>query len=186
MKTILTVLFNRRARSWIGPALDEWKQVVYDDLMTYKGATSNHPFKGYRAYGPYLSKTEGRRVIVLVPPKGSELRRTTISYARFKYSRKIGQPVSKEFEVDHIDDNKLNDKLSNLQLLTRLHNTRKSHPGCTTMVELKCPVCNNKFSRRRGQTHLVPSNSSRKHTCCSKECSHVQKGRTLRAKNKKK
>lgn len=148
-------------------------------------ASTQHPFKGFKAYGPYLSKTENRRVIVLVPINESDnLKRTTISYARFKYSQKIGAPVSKEFEVDHIDNDKLNDELSNLQLLAKADNTRKSHPGSSTLVELECPICNKKFVRRRGQTHLryPKTSSSQNKTCCSRECGYKQTSITLRSK----
>lgn len=143
-----------------------------------------HPFAGHKAYGPYLSKSENRKVVVLVPNGDNGLaRKTSISYARFIYSCSIGKPVEDRFEVDHIDGSKLNDDISNLQLLSKNDNIRKSHPGSSSIVELECPICKESFLIRRGNTHLIPSRKGNS-TCCSKACANKKTSQTLKARSK--
>jgi hypothetical protein len=118
-------------------------------------------YEGYKIYGPYLSK-QGRRVIVLYK---SSSERTSISYARYLLSLKIGRELRDNEEADHIDGNKLNDHPNNLQILTRLENNRKDRQR--TYVKLTCPQCHAVFARERRQTHIIKGGRP---TCCSRSC----------------
>lgn len=51
--------------------------------------------------------------------------RTTVSYARYLMSVKLGYLVPDHLQVDHIDNNKENDDINNLQLLTPEQNKLK-------------------------------------------------------------
>lgn len=54
---------------------------------------------------------------------------TIIGYARYVYQvkhwKEVGEEIPKHLEVDHINDNALDNRLANLQLLTRAQNIRK-------------------------------------------------------------
>lgn len=127
----------------------------------YKG------YKGYKVYGPYLHAKEGRYYVQLVVPGSKANHRTTISYARYLMTMHLGRLLTDDEQVDHIDDNKLNDDFSNLQILTRKENAAKGRSRA--MVDLICPNCGVAFSRERRQTHLTKGHGSR--TFCSRRCS---------------
>ncbi len=60
---------------------------------------------------------------VILKDKNNKL--TVISYARYLMSVKLGYIVPDEFEVDHEDNDKTNDDINNLQLLTPEQNRQK-------------------------------------------------------------
>jgi len=72
--------------------------------------------------------------------------------------------------VHHIDGNKKNNKLSNLEVHDFSEHARShaiSRTNGRQMVVLICPSCNDYFFRERRQTHLVRPSS---YTCCSTKC----------------
>ena len=52
---------------------------------------------------------------------------TTLTYARYLMCIKLGYILPTELEVDHIDDDKTNDDIDNLQVLTKEQNLLKQH-----------------------------------------------------------
>lgn len=125
-------------------------------------------YEGYKVYRR-LDKKQSRYMAMLY--NGKTKHRTTMSWARYVMSCHLGRELDKNIEtVDHIDGDKLNDSLDNLQLLTRADNVRKSKKTLT-LIELICPVCKAYFYRRRGQTHLIKGG---KHSCCSRECAYAR------------
>lgn len=92
-----------------------------------KGVIAEYPYNNFYIYIVFHKK-EGRRFAVLYPAdKSSGLKRTTISYARYLMSVKEGRVLEEYEEVDHIDNDKTNDEISNLQILTRSENVRKEN-----------------------------------------------------------
>ena len=87
-----------------------------------------------KIYGPYTRK-DGRKHIVL--RKDGKLQ--TISYPRFLLEEKLGRKLLPEETVDHIDEDISNDDPSNLQILSRAENSRKSlvvnSKGLRKMIE---------------------------------------------------
>lgn len=127
------------------------------------------PFKELWRKG-YLRESmhDGRRRVDLY---NSDSDRTTISYARYLVSVKLGYVVPDEFEVDHEDKDKTNDSLFNLQVLSseehRKKNSKEMNTG-RTMVNLICPECKSSFIR---EIRLVHSHhGSSKNTFCSRQC----------------
>ena len=53
----------------------------------------------------------------------------TVLWARYKLEKKLGRPLRKNETVDHKDEDKTNDRITNLQILTRAENARKSATG---------------------------------------------------------
>lgn len=126
------------------------------------------PFEGYTVY-KRLFKDLGRYMAMLYHPETKH--RTTISWARYLMSVHLGRKLDPDLEtVDHVNENKLDDRLDNFELKTRAENTRKSAKK-PNMVTLVCPVCSKEFTRRREQTHLVKGGDS---TTCSRRCGGIK------------
>lgn len=107
------------------------------------------------------------RYIVRITKIG-ENRTTGINYARYLMSVHLGRKLKPEEQVDHINNNRKDDRIENLQILTHLQNIHKSAKH--GMVLLKCPECNRKFRRRRRTTHLSKKNRITQCTFCTKSC----------------
>lgn len=78
--------------------------------------------------GPYLRK-DGRKHIVLnntALKTGNKNKIKTISYPKALMEIQLGRKLLKDETVDHIDENKSNDDLNNLQILSRADNARKA------------------------------------------------------------
>lgn len=95
-----------------------------------------------KIYGPYMRK-DNRLIIVLY----SEGRTTSMSYPKYLLEQHLGRSLGIDETVDHIDGNPLNNDLSNLQILSRADNARKS-VKLAEMVSLTCKTCGSTFSRR--------------------------------------
>lgn len=95
--------------------------------------------------------------------------RATVTYAKYVMSVKHGRRLSREEEVDHVDGNKLNDDVSNLEIVSRKENKRRydlAHPE--KVVSLECDYCHRTFSRVRRQTsHSKPGQVG---NYCSRSC----------------
>ena len=127
---------------------------------------SELPFQDYVCYKVFHRKQQ-RWYVQLVHQSG---KRTTITYAKFLMSISVGRILQRHEEVDHKDENKLNDVVSNLQILTKNENIEKHVKTLThrrALVELECPCCGKNFVREKRQTHLSKGG---KRTFCSKKC----------------
>ena len=126
---------------------------------------ANALYDGYAVYGPYGSK---RKIVVLVSPG----HRTTMSYARYLMSLHLGRELTDDEEVDHVDDDCMNDVIENLQILTPEENRAKQNRLRLqrSLVTLVCPECGKEFTRPRRYTHLSPAKSTAP-SCCSRSCS---------------
>lgn len=83
-------------------------------------------------------------------------------------SVKEGRILSQHEEVDHLDGDKLNDSIDNLEIVTREENVRRRNKlSKITTVNLKFPFCKEYFERGRRQTHLVKGGDK---TFCSRSC----------------
>lgn len=96
-----------------------------------------------KIYGPYLRKDKR---LVIVINHGDRMQ--TLSYPKYLMEQHLGRKLLPHETVDHIDNNPLNNDLSNLQILSRADNVKKSHPTAE-YVELKCKYCKKIFKRRK-------------------------------------
>lgn len=129
------------------------------------------PFEDYWVYKPTLSKKEGRLVVALVHKTNST--RTSMSYARYLLSIQLGRKLNADEQVDHINENRLDDRLENLQILSPLENKLKYHVSKGTkkrFLVIKCPECGRVFEKSRNQTHVVKGGT---YTACSRKCSGI-------------
>ena len=87
--------------------------------------------------GPYFDSSIGRYVVNITSPDGH---RRNMTWARFKLQEHLGRVLLPREHVDHMDDDKLNDDLGNLQILSPVDNALKS-TGPAELVHFECPQC---------------------------------------------
>lgn len=127
------------------------------------------PFKSKWKYGYLVTNKEPRRNVILFN-KDKDKDRTTISYARYLMSVHLGRELSKDEHVDHINNDRTDDRLENLQILTLAENNAKeARRRGRLLVEYECPVCQLVFTRRTGNSNRIPSRK-RSVICCTRRC----------------
>ena len=108
---------------------------------------------------------EPRRVAIL---RNSSTKETiTMSYAKYLYTSKYQCDIPKEDHVDHINGNKMDDRIENLQAISGYFNRIKDHKH-REMVELECPVCHSKFLFPKRNLSTDPN------PCCSRKCGGIK------------
>lgn len=134
------------------------------------------PYREIYKSGYLVLNPEGRRTLILY---NSHQDRTSTQYARYLVSVRLGRFLNQGEQVDHIDGDKTNDSLDNLQVLSLVDNVRKSNKLPDVM--LVCPVCGVGFSRTRSQLHGKLEKALSGNLCCSRVCggkkSHLSLGR---------
>lgn len=126
------------------------------------------PFNDKWKKGYLVINKEPRRNVILY---NSHTDRTTISYARYLLSVSLGRILDRNEVVDHINNDKLDDRLDNYQILSPAANVRKSAKG-KTYREFVCPVCGTHFKLESRQSHKANPTCSRS---CGGKKSHWKK-----------
>ena len=101
---------------------------------------------------------------------GYDGKRKGMLYARYVWEKHNNRMLPKGFTIDHIDEDKTNDSIENLQMLSLLDNmaknveTRTKRGEIKIMLKLICPVCGKEFDfpKRNLNSHPNP--------CCSRSC----------------
>ena len=119
--------------------------------------------KGYIAVYIAINK-EPRRVATL---RKNDRTMTSMSYAKYLYTSYYKCDIAKGDEVDHINCNKMDDRIENLQVISSKYNRQKDH-SCKEMLELECPVCHTKFLFEKRNL------STRPNPCCSRKCGGIK------------
>lgn len=141
----------------------------------------SYPFISKWRFGYLVTNKEPRRNIILFNSKSE---RSTISYARYLISVQIGRFLEPHEHVDHIDNDKLNDVIENLQILTKQeNNTKAAKTRGAQRALIRCPICIKIFSISKGNSQLIPSLAG-KITCCSRDCSYKFKKLNLTPKER--
>lgn len=135
-----------------------------------KRIRAEYPYNDYYLYVVF-HKGEGRNYANLIPiDRRGALKRKTISYARYLMSVKEKRVLDKNEHVDHKDNDKTNDDIDNLQIMTLAeNNVKEAKRHGRKYVRLKCPNCGCIFEKPKRQTHL--QKSRQKYTSCSRHCS---------------
>ena len=134
------------------------------------------PFKSIWRNGYLVTNPENRRNVCLVNNGGD---RTTISYARYLMSVKLGMLISSEFEVDHKDNDKTNDDIDNLQLLTQQQNAAKNNRLNIIYYNFNCCICKQDFQLTGKQ---LGQRKDKINPTCGKICGYKKVSDTLKAK----
>ena len=104
------------------------------------------PFASKWSKGYLVINNQNRRNVILF---NNDVDRTTISYARYLMGVKLGYFVPDHLEVDHKDDDKTNDDIDNLQLLTGEENRLKEQYNYIMNKQVRygyhCAFCGNPF-----------------------------------------
>lgn len=125
------------------------------------------PFDDVYKAAYLLVNKEPRRLVILISYSG---KRSTMSYARYLLSCKLMRALSKDEHVDHIDGDRMNDDIENLQILSVAENSRKAvrQNGRTMqMIEFVCPGCKNTYTRPKNKSHLSRGGL---YDACSRPC----------------
>lgn len=119
--------------------------------------------KGYTTAYLAVNK-EPRRVCTLRMADGTM---TSMSYAKYLYTSYHNCDVEEGNHVDHINGDKLDDRIENLQIISGTYNRQKDHKH-KEMVVCVCPVCGKEFLLEK--TNL-PFKSN---PCCSRKCGGIK------------
>jgi hypothetical protein len=125
------------------------------------------PFLGYKAT-EFYSKKEGRWYVLI---RKDWKKPTSMSKARYLLCIKEKRILTKNEEADHIDNNRANDAIENLQILSHAENAKKHrrHKNMKKkMVRMKCPCCGKVFEKQRNYSSVA--RKDREYDSCSKKC----------------
>lgn len=119
--------------------------------------------KGYTVVYVATNK-EPRRVATLRKPNGEM---TSMSYAKYLYTSHYKTDVAEGDTVDHINGDKMDDRIENLQVVSRRYNIQKDHKHKEMVLRI-CPVCQKEFlyPKKNLSTHPNP--------CCSRRCGGIK------------
>lgn len=126
--------------------------------------------------------TDKRKRVYLIGYDGS---RKGVSYAQYVWEEANGRSVPDGFQVDHINEDKTDDRLENLQLLTPEENSRKyvrhaiDEGKIVKYVDMVCPICGKVFQFERRNLSVRPN------PCCSRKCGYKKGVRTRHTKDKR-
>lgn len=119
--------------------------------------------KGYIAV--YISTNkEPRRVATL---RKEDKTMTSMSYAKYLYTSHYKCDIQKGDQVDHINGDKMDDRIENLQVISQYYNNKKDRKR-SEMVECICPVCGNHFLIKKYNLPFHPN------PCCSRKCGGIK------------
>ena len=123
------------------------------------------PYAADWKYGYLNINSEGRRTLTLY---NSSKDRSSCQYARYLKAVELGRYLTELEQVDHKDEDKTNDDLDNLQILTCVENNRKTF--CKPPIICTCPNCGAIFeSDKRKLAGKSPDEK-----CCSRKCGRAQ------------
>ena len=107
---------------------------------------------------------EPRRVATLRKADGTMC---SMSYAKYLYTSYYNCDVDDEYHIDHINGDKMDDRIENLQKITGRYNRQKDHM-VKEMVVVICPVCGEEFLFEKRNLKFKPN------PCCSRKCGGIK------------
>lgn len=119
--------------------------------------------------GYLVTNSEPRRTVILYNQSNQ---RSSVSYARYLMSVHLKRYLTRDEIVDHVNNNPMDDCISNYQLLSSSENIKKGLKALNKsqlFCDFICGSCGAPFSKVRKQTHLAKAGKV-KSTYCSKIC----------------
>lgn len=124
-------------------------------------------FKNLGATSACIShQRDGRKQVTICFPHKKQ---KCMSYARYIWISTYGE-IPDGYEVDHINNDKTDDRLENYQLLSIVDNRRKENAlkPPKEMVECICPVCGKEFQIEKRNFKF------KNNPCCSRKCGGIK------------
>lgn len=120
-------------------------------------------------WGPYLCADGRMRVDVRTKDKP---RGTTHQYAKVVLEAHLGRKLTSRETVDHVDEDKTNDSVGNLQVLSLADNAAKSSKRLKA-ISFNCPHCGSSFELSGKKLSYAISNRKRGKSgpFCGRKCS---------------
>lgn len=132
------------------------------------------PYSEIWKSGYVVTNKENRKTLLLVNDKKD---RSSTQYARYLLAVKLKRFLTSDETVDHVNDDKTDDSLENLQILTRKDNLVKANKYPD--VKLICPICKDTFYRTltqlRGKKERIENNMVACSRSCGGKLSHITK-----------
>ena len=119
--------------------------------------------KGFNTVYIAVNK-EPRRVATLRRPDKTM---TSMSYAKYLYTSYYKCDIDIDCQVDHINGNKMDDRIENLQVISKKYNNLKDKKGYERVLRI-CPVCRQEFLYRKRDLCSHPN------PCCSRKCGGIK------------
>lgn len=121
-----------------------------------------YPYNQIWKSGYLNTNSEGRKTLTLY---NSPTDRSSCQYARYLLAVHLKRFLTDDEEVDHINNDKTDDSIKNLQLLSKKENRDKTnHSKGIAMIEFECPICNVIFSKEKRSTY------NKNIITCSRKC----------------
>ena len=128
----------------------------------------DYPYSLEYKAGYLNTNSDNRKTLMLVRNDGSK---TSTAYARYLLACKHKRYLTANEQADHINEDKTDDRIDNLQILSRKNNVRKHisiKNKTKKIIKLNCPICENEFERF---LHRVKDKMLKgKKPCCSRKC----------------
>jgi hypothetical protein len=130
------------------------------------------PFSDNWKSGYLVTNSENRKNVILF---NNNKERSTVSFARYLMSVHLGRYLEPSEHVDHIDNDKTNDIIGNLQILTPRENNIKyvRFSGKEAkLVIICCCNCEKDFTMRQSNFKSKLKNSKTRLFFCTKACQY--------------
>lgn len=136
-----------------------------------------------KTYGPYR-RSDGRAHVIHYDP--STKTRKTQSYPRFLMEQHLGRCLTPLEEVDHINEDRTDDRIDNYQLLPKGANLKKHHESSSHRKEevwrFQCSICGKSFERPARRVRDKQHRQGAAGPFCSKGCSGTYGARVQNSK----
>jgi len=119
-----------------------------------------------KVYGPY-TRPDGRKHVIHYDEITGK--RRTQSYPRYLMEQYLGSELTTDEQVDHINNDHTDNRIENLQLLTKQANNEKSRQYAE-MLLFECPVCGDEFLRKASSYRYHQEKKGKAGPYCSKSC----------------
>lgn len=131
-------------------------------------------YEGYKLYGPYKSKKDGRLRCVLTKDNCSV--KITISYPKYIYEKHFNTKIPDGYEIHHKDENPLNNNIDNLECVEKKNHARfhglKQGKEFPEKTKATCVFCKKDFymSFNQARNRKAAELSGKSGPFCSKSC----------------
>lgn len=136
------------------------------------------PYAGCLTALPYVAPIHGRRIVRYTDCLG---KKRSTSLARYLMSLHLGYIPSRDMDVDHIDQDPTNDRVSNLQLVSKSDNLAKggTHHASAWLIKASCVVCGRDVTKRGRISYFPPDSIFSCSRVCAGSISHMRKNMEL-------